>query len=81
MSQMPIHTVETGINGNFRFRRQPLTGLAVLQVEINLRTFRQPSLHSPGIDRSSTGWRDATMEEAYSIQMKSAQPKSPDKND
>ncbi len=72
MTPMPLHTVETGITGNFKFRRQPMTGLAILQVEINQRTYRRPSTHFPEVDRNSTSWRDATMEEAYAIQMKKA---------
>lgn len=71
MHPMPMHTDEKDLTGKFRFRRQPLTGKAILQVQITQHIWRRPSTHFPAIDRESNSWRDATMEEAYSIQMKS----------
>jgi len=68
---LPAHIVEKSLTGRFRFRRQPVTGVAILQVEINQKLIRRASTHFPAIDRDSKSWRDASMEEAYSIQMKS----------
>ena len=71
MHPMPTNITEVGVTGKFRFRRQPLTGKAILQVQVTQRVWRRPSTHFPAIDRESNSGRDATMEEAYSIQMKS----------
>lgn len=56
---------EIGLTGRFRFRRQMLTGLSVLQVETSIRRFRYPEPTSQII----SGWRDATYEEAIRIQI------------
>jgi len=71
MHPMPMHTDEIGLTGKFRFRRQSLTGKAILQVQTIQHIWRRPSTHFPAIDRESNYWRDATIEEAYSIQIES----------
>lgn len=60
---------EIGLTGRFKFRRQNLTGLPVLQVEVDIKRSRYP-LDSPSNDiKTMTGWRDATYEEAIRVQI------------
>ncbi|HHN8581043.1 TPA: hypothetical protein ACRR2I_001516 [Providencia rettgeri] len=60
---------EIGLTGRFKFRRQNLTSLPVLQVEVDIKRSRYP-LDSPSNDiKTMTGWRDATYEEAIRVQI------------
>ncbi|WP_265498695.1 hypothetical protein [Providencia rustigianii] len=60
---------EIGLTGRFRFRRQMLTGLSVLQVETSIRRFRYPDPTPSNDSQIISGWRDATYEEAIRIQI------------
>lgn len=60
---------EIGLTGRFKFRRQNLTGLPVLQVEVNIRSSRFPFPTPEDNVRNWTGWRDATYEEAIRVQI------------
>lgn len=69
MSLPNFRNHEIGLTGRFKFRRQTLTGLSVLQVEVDIKRSRYP-LDSPSTEvKSITGWRDATYEEAVRIQI------------
>ncbi|ADW76562.1 hypothetical protein Rahaq_4987 (plasmid) [Rahnella aceris] len=71
IDRMPMITNEISLTGKFRFRRQSLTGVAILQVQVIQRHWRRPSTNCPAVDREVKTWRDATMDEAYLIQIKS----------
>ncbi len=62
-----VVVTEIGITGKFRARRQPLTGKAIMQVEVV-----QEEKRISGIEvtyrRYDTEWRDATPEDAFRVQ-------------
>ncbi|MEQ4664508.1 hypothetical protein ACLI07_09735 [Providencia huaxiensis] len=60
---------ETSLTGRFKFRRQNLTGLPVLQVEVDIKRSRYPLDSSSNDIKTMTGWRDATYEEAIRAQI------------
>ncbi len=60
---------EISLTGRFRFRRQMLTGLSVLQVEISIKRYRYPDPTSSNDSQITSGWRDATYEEAIRVQI------------
>lgn len=63
---------EEGKTGRIRFRRQAYTGLPVLQVEVSGYSSRYPWRNEGSQD--VRWWRDATMEEAYSVQFSASNP-------
>ncbi|MEY1056686.1 hypothetical protein AB7175_23590 [Providencia rettgeri] len=60
---------ETSLTGRFKFRRQNLTGLPVLQVEVDIKRSRYPLDSSSNDIKTMTGWRDATYVEAIRVQI------------
>ncbi|MFB9995708.1 hypothetical protein [Providencia rustigianii] len=46
-----------------------LTGLSVLQVEISIKRYRYPDPTSSNDSQITSGWRDATYEEAIRVQI------------
>lgn len=67
---LPIYrNREIGLTGRFKFRRQSLTGLPVLQVEVYIRRSRYPIDSQSNDIKTLTDWRDATYEEAIRMQI------------
>lgn len=60
---------EIGLTGRLKFRRQSITGLPVLQVEVNVKRSRFPLSMQDKDTKTTTSWRDATFEEAIRIQI------------
>lgn len=61
--------IVTGTTGRFQFRRQSITGLPVLQVEVRgYHTTTALRKNEADKNQTSTYWRDASMVEAISLQ-------------
>jgi len=69
MAELPIHSVIVGerLTGRFRFRPQRWTLRPVLQVEI-AATRKRMQAHELDSE-PTTFWRDATLEQAYQLQV------------
>lgn len=64
MAQCPKSIKETGLTGVFKFRKQRITGLPVLQVQTIIGMTQYPDDPPKFLFH---GWRDATMDEATEV--------------
>ncbi|EUC94697.1 hypothetical protein [Providencia alcalifaciens] len=66
MAQIPLSKKEIELTGEYRFRKQRLTGLSILQVAVKVRYYR---LRFKLNDEITVEWRDATNDEAQLAQV------------
>lgn len=64
MATCPVFLKESKLTGRARFRRQRITGLPILQVEVVISRYQYP--HKPS-NFQYKKWRDATFEEAVCV--------------